>query len=278
MKQSINQKAIYLVLLAFLIISCKNDKKSSDTNTIAKDTIVTASGIKYFYTVKGTGTKVEPGSKISAMLSLKVKENVVWTSYESKDSVFSHIAGRGGVIKGYDEMALLLREGDDVFAVLPSELAYGKRGSGEDIPPNSILIYDQFKITSVGEPKLMLSDTLFSALKNGGIDKMKSTYNQITKTKDSVNYHGGMDQLEALWGELFSAKMFSEAIDGFSFINKDYKKPTLDFYVINSLENQGKFKEAIAKVDLVLKGKLSPDQKEYFVKYKQDLANKLDEK
>lgn len=278
MKQSINQKAIYLVLLSFLIISCKTDKKSSNSNEKVKDTITTASGLKYFYITKGEGRKIEPGSKISAMLSLKVKENVVWTSYASKDSVFSHIAGRGGVIKGYDEMALLLREGDDVFAVLPSELAYGENGSGEDIPPNSILIYDQFKIISVGKPRLMLSDTLFSALKNGGIDKMKSTYNQITKTKDSVNYHGGLDQLKALWGKLFTAKMFSEAIEVFSFINKDYKKSVLDFYVINSLENQEKFKEAIAKVDLVLKGKLPADQKEYFVKYKQDLTNKLDKK
>lgn len=278
MKHSINQKALYFVLLAFLIISCKNDKKSSDTNAIAKDTITTASGLKYFYTVKGTGRKIESGSKISAILSLKVNDSVIWTTYSSKDSIFSNIAGTGEVIKGYDEMSLLLREGDDVVAILPSELAYGERGSGEVIPPNSTLIYDQFKITYVGEPRLVLSDTLFSALKNGGIDMMKKTYNQITKTKDSINYHGGLDQLNALWRKLSREKMFSEAKDAFLFINKEYKNTTFDFYVINSLDNQGKLKDAIAKIDLVLKGKLSSDQKEYFVKYKQDLVNKLDKK
>jgi len=276
MKSSINPKAIYFVLLAFLIISCKNDKKSSDTNAIAKDTITTASGLKYFYTVKGEGRKIEPGSKVTAMLSLKVNDSVIWTSYSAKDSSFTYIADRGGVIKGYNEMAMLMREGDDVVAIMPSTIAYGERGSGDVIPPNTTLVYDQFKITHVSKPRLILSDTLFFALKNGGIDKMKNTYNQITKTKDSALYHGGLDQLNALWRKLSRAKMFSEAIKAFSFITKEYKNTTFDFYVINSLENQGKFKQAIAKIDLVLKGKLSANQKEYFVKYKQDLTNNLE--
>ena len=41
------------------------------------------------------------------------------------------------------------------------------------------------------------------------------------------------------------------------------------------LENQGKIQQAIAKVDLILKSELTADQKEYYLKYKQDLNNKL---
>jgi hypothetical protein len=273
MKQLISQKIMYVLLVAFLITACKTEKKSSDNNEKAKDTITTASGLKYYYLTKGTGRKVEPGSKISAQLSLKVKDSVVWTSYQSKDSIFSHIAGRGGVIKGYDEMALLMREGDNVVAILPSNIAYGARGSGEAIPPNATLIYDRFKITYVSEPKLVLSDTLFYALKNDGIQSMKAKY-QVATTKDSANYHGGMDQLDALWRKLRRASMFAEAEQAYTFLNTKSSATNFEFYIIRSLENQGKLKEAITKIDKVLKTKLSPAQKEYFIKYKQDLMNK----
>lgn len=270
----LNIKTIaFTLILSIVFFACKSDGKSSNSNEKAKDTITTASGLKYYYLIKGNGRKVGPGSKISAQLSLKVNDSVIWTSYKSKDSVFSHIAGRGGVIKGYDEMALLMREGDNVVAILPSNLAYGEKGSGEVIPPNSTLVYDRFKITYVSEPKLVLSDTLLVALKNGGIESMKAKYITAT-TKDSASYHGGLDQLNALWRKLRRATMFVEAEQAFTFLNKDFKNTNFDFYIIRSLENQGKVKEAIAKIDNVLEAKLSSAQKEYFVKYKQDLVNK----
>ena len=275
----INLKSCFLILVfSTFFYSCKTDNKSIKNNKSIKDTITTPSGLKYYYLTKGKGEKIEPGSKISAQLSLKVNDSVIWTSYSSKDSVFSHIAGRGGVIKGYDEMALLMREGDNVVAILPSNIAYGDKGSGNVIPPKATLVYDRFKVTYVSKPKLVLSDTLFITLKNNGIKKMKTVYNQITTTKDSVLYHGGIDQLNSLWRKLRKAELFTEANEAFSFINKEYKNSTFDFYIINSLENTGKIKEAISKINIVLKNKLSKEQKEYFIKYKQDLAKKLVDK
>ena len=269
----LNFKSIAIALIfSTVFFACKSDGKSTNKNEKAKDTITTASGLKYYYLTKGTGKKVAPGSKISAQLSLKVKDSVVWTSYQSKDSVFSHIAGRGGVIKGYDEMALLMREGDNVVAILSSDIAYGPKGSGI-IPPNATLIYDRFKITYVSEPKLVLSDTLFYALKNDGIKSMKAKY-QLATTKDSANYHGGIGELNSLWRKLRRASMFKEAEEAFAYLNLEQSNTTFDFYIIRSLENQGKVKEAITKIDGILKTKLSSAQKEYFIKYKQDLVNK----
>ena len=275
MKQSTSKSIITLLVLSVFFFSCKTDNKSSDTNNKAKDTITTASGLKYFYITKGEGKKVEAGAKVTAMLSLKVNDSVIWTSYKSKDSSFTYIADRGGVIKGYNEMALLLREGDDVAAFLPGSIAYGDKGSGKVIPPNATLEYDQFKITHVGEPKLVLSDTLFHALKNDGITKMKSTYKQITTSKDSVLYHGGSEQLNSLWRKLSRASMFKEGFEAFTFFSRGSDNTTFKFYVIRSLENQGKIDAAIAKVTSVLKGKLSIAQKEYYIKYKVDLTKKL---
>lgn len=275
MNRTYIKSVLAIMSISAFLFACNTDKKPTKTTEKAKDTITTASGLKYFYTSKGKGRKVEPGCKISAQLSLQVNDSVIWTSYASKDSTFSHIAGRGGVIKGYDEMALLLREGDDVVAILPSDIAYGDKGSGNVIPPKATLVYDRFKVTYVSEPKLVLSDSLFYAVKDHGIKKMSALYAKATKTKDSTLYHGGIGELNSLWRKLRRAQLFKEANQAFSFINKEHNNSTFDFYIIRSLENMNEPKKAIQKIDKVLKRKLTKDQKEYFIKYKQDLMNKL---
>jgi len=47
-----------------------------------------------------------------------------------------------GVIKGWTELLLMMKEGDKWQATIPSESAYGPRGSGQAIGPNSTLIFD----------------------------------------------------------------------------------------------------------------------------------------
>jgi len=47
-----------------------------------------------------------------------------------------------GVIKGWTELLLLMKEGDKWQAFIPSDSAYGPRGSGQVIGPNATLIFD----------------------------------------------------------------------------------------------------------------------------------------
>jgi FKBP-type peptidyl-prolyl cis-trans isomerase len=52
------------------------------------------------------------------------------------------IVGTGGVIPGWDEGLLLLNEGSKATFVIPSALAYGAQGMGDDIKPYSTLVFD----------------------------------------------------------------------------------------------------------------------------------------
>ena len=56
-------------------------------------------------------------------------------------SNFEFMVGAGDVIKGMDKGVLgaKLREVRDVY--IPSQMGYGKKGSGEDLPPDSNLIF-----------------------------------------------------------------------------------------------------------------------------------------
>ena len=52
------------------------------------------------------------------------------------------IVGTGGVIPGWDEGLLLLNEGTKATFVIPSALAYGAQGAGDDIKPYNTLVFD----------------------------------------------------------------------------------------------------------------------------------------
>jgi FKBP-type peptidyl-prolyl cis-trans isomerase FklB len=47
----------------------------------------------------------------------------------------------GGVIKGWTEALLLMKEGDKWELAIPSDLAYGETGR-QGIPPNAVLVFE----------------------------------------------------------------------------------------------------------------------------------------
>jgi len=52
------------------------------------------------------------------------------------------VIGTGEMIPGVDEGISLLKEGSKARLFLPSTLAYGERGAGQDIKPNQIITFD----------------------------------------------------------------------------------------------------------------------------------------
>ena len=143
-------KVLSFVLIAIVLTLSSCYFTNNVSNEVALgDTIQTASGLKYLYIKRGDGLKIERGCKVGTYLSLKVKDSVVWNTNELPDSLFSFIADSTKLIKGFTEVSLLLREGDEIVAILPDSLAYGAKGAEDVIPPHATLVYDVFKVVRV---------------------------------------------------------------------------------------------------------------------------------
>ena len=59
-----------------------------------------------------------------------------------RNDPFDFPLGAGRVIQGWDEGVAGMKEGGSRTLTIPSEMGYGARGAGSDIPPNAKLVFD----------------------------------------------------------------------------------------------------------------------------------------
>ena len=102
----------------------------------------TPSGLRYKILQKGTGKKAAKGSMVSVHYKGQLLDGTVFDSSYPRKQPIDFELGVGQVISGWDEGIQLLKVGDKVRFVIPSELAYGSRGAGGVIPPDATLIFD----------------------------------------------------------------------------------------------------------------------------------------
>lgn len=244
----------YKLLVALMIISAFacNSTSPETSDSVLGDTIQTDSGLQYYYLKRGEGRKVEPGAEVGTYLSLMVNDSVIWTSANDSDSLFTYIADFTSVIKGFSEMTMLMQEGDNVVAILPDSLAYGTRGAGDLIPPNTTLVYNEFKMVRVDEPKGILSDTLFALYDQVGLEGIIEKYHTIVSSSDSSNYHKEISQLYDLWRTFSQEEMHQQAADlavHFARITGDSR---LRYNMVLSYENLGNIEEALDSLALII--------------------------
>lgn len=107
-----------------------------------KDTLKTASGLQYIYVEKGNGAKAEVGKTVSVHYTGYFLDGKKFDSSVEREEPLQFPLGQGYVIKGWEEGISLMRVGDKLRLIIPSELGYGERGAGGVIPPNATLIFD----------------------------------------------------------------------------------------------------------------------------------------
>lgn len=142
---------IIFVLAGFFIYRTWTNHKAADVNFSQgqefllengknEGVITTESGLQYQYLEKGTGT-VHPTAKSRVKVHYHgtLIDGTVFDSSMERGEPISFALNQ--VIKGWQEGLTYMVVGDKVRLFIPSNLAYGKNGTGP-IPPAATLIFD----------------------------------------------------------------------------------------------------------------------------------------
>ena len=202
---------IALCLLFNYIIEVDAQTKRPRTRRVASAAITTPSGLTYLITKKGTGPQPKKGETVVLHYTGTLTNGVKFDSSRDGNQPFAFKLGAGQVIKGYDEGVAKLRVGDQAILVIPSKLAYGSKGAGDVIPPDSPLI---FIIEVVDVKARSLSDVLAKTLTEKGVEAMIAEYHSRKSVADPSLYVAESD-LNSFGYSLLRRKQVSEAIEVF---------------------------------------------------------------
>jgi peptidylprolyl isomerase len=100
------------------------------------------SGVYYKIVKKGSGPKPASGAMVTVHYTGLFLDGRVFDSSVNRGTPFQFQAGKGRVIRGWDESVLDMQAGEKRTVILPPELAYGAQGAGGVIPPNAFLLFE----------------------------------------------------------------------------------------------------------------------------------------
>lgn len=110
---------------------------------------VTSSGLQYKIIKQGTGEKPKSNDTVTVNYEGRLIDGTVFDSSYKRGQPATFAVG--GVIAGWTEALQLMKVGSKYELFIPSNLAYGERGVGADIGPNSALIFT-VELISIKKP------------------------------------------------------------------------------------------------------------------------------
>lgn len=109
-------------------------------NKARPDVVTLPSGLQYKVITAGTGPKPTASDTVVCNYRGTLLDGTEFDSSTKHNGPSNFPVNR--VIKGWSEALQLMPVGSKWQLFVPSELAYGERGAGEDIAPNSTLIFE----------------------------------------------------------------------------------------------------------------------------------------
>lgn len=91
---------------------------------------------------EGYGSHPLSGENVTVHYTGKFENGNVFDSSLNRGTPFSFTLNAGQVIRGWDIAVGTMKKGEKSIFLIPSELAYGQRGAGSTIPPNTDLIFE----------------------------------------------------------------------------------------------------------------------------------------
>ena len=203
------KKFLFLILLFAAGIYAQNS-----------DTVTTSSGLKYIVLKKGKGKMSETGKIAEVHYTGWLLDGKKFDSSRDRKEPFEFTLGAKQVIAGWDEGVALMKIGDEFRLILPPNLAYGERGAGEIIPPNSTLVFD-VELLGVHKPKKSIVDTMMAIIINKNVDKAIDTYWDLYNEKEK-EYNFKESQLNTLGYQLLQVGLNKEAVKIFELNIEQY--------------------------------------------------------
>ena len=117
------------------------NQKETLSNQTSEEFVTTSSGLQYRIMNKGSGDDSPgPESVVSVHYRGKLTNGLEFDNSYKRNQPTSFPVN--GVIRGWTEALQLMKEGDKWELIIPPDLAYGSKGAGNIIPPDSILIFE----------------------------------------------------------------------------------------------------------------------------------------
>ena len=109
-------------------------------NKSKKGVITTESGLQYEVITEGTGERPSETDKVKVHYKGTLLDGTVFDSSLDRGEPAEFPVN--AVIKGWTEALQLMPVGSKYVVWIPADLAYGERGAGQDIKPNSALVFE----------------------------------------------------------------------------------------------------------------------------------------
>lgn len=118
----------------------KKSSKYLEDNLKKEGVKATKSGLQYKVIKEGKGALPKATDTVKVHYKGTLTDGTEFdSSYKRKEPAEFMV---GGVIKGWTEALQMMPVGSKWELTIPSDLAYGEKGMGGDIPPNSVLCFE----------------------------------------------------------------------------------------------------------------------------------------
>jgi peptidylprolyl isomerase len=176
-----------------------------------KDTIKTASGLKYIYFQKNDkGEQIVKGSNVKLHYSGSFKDGKVFDSSVERDQPFTLKVGGGQVFPGWEEALLLMKQGEKAKLIIPYQLAFGEQGRPPLVPAKTDLILD-VEILEVKAPVLPVAYNI------AGLTPVKTAsglqYYVVNKSNNPLQAGAGRTVKVHYTGYLADGTIFDSSIE-----------------------------------------------------------------